>query len=325
MPEQEQNAFILRIAPSGVDRLQLARDSNQAIIGWSHSGRLLNAELTDAEFRELLRQEYYSNERTQHKLGQAVGHLRRFLREMSYNDLLVVPVDYGFHIARVTGEPTWDETKVVEDTAFRRTVEWLTDEAIPRDAASAALQQRMKTRGTTATAGEFADELLSLLRMRANGNTPTFESDLRAQLTEVALDRLRHGLMNDWNLEILLRDLMIQQGARVEPIVPRRSDVGVDIIASFPIAGLLRTTVGVQVKHHGPNPPLGPEIVDQLAGGMELTGGIDRGIVATTGIVSDKARERADELLDTKGLVIEFLEGEQIAALLIERGVPLPD
>ena len=325
MPEQEQNAFILRIAPSGIDRFQLARDSNQAIIGWAHAGELLNAELTDAEFREVLRSEYYPNEPTQHKLGQAVGHLRRFLREMSYNDLLVVPVDYGFHIAHVTGEPTWDGTKVAEDTAFRRTVEWLTDEAIPRDAASAALQQRMKTRGTTATAGEFVDELLSLLRMRANGDTPTFESDLRARLIEVALDRLRHGIMNDWNFEILLRDLMVRQGARVDPIVPRRSDVGIDITASFPVAGLLQATVGVQAKHYRPEPPVGPDTVDQLARGMELTGSIDRGIVATTGTVSDEARERADELLNTKGLVIEFLEGEQIAALLIERGVPLPD
>ena len=325
MPEQEQNAFILRIAPSGIDRFQVARDSNQAIIGWAHASELLNAELTEAEFREVLRSEYYPNELTEHKLGQATGHLRRFLREMQVHDLIVVPVPYGFHIARVTGEPTWDETKVEEDTAFRRTVEWLTDEAIPREAASAALQQRMKTQGTTATAGEFVGELISLLRMRADGDTPTFESDLRARLIEVALDRLRHGMMNDWSFEALLRDLMVRQGAHPVTIVPRRSDVGIDIIASFPIAGLLRTMVGVQAKHWRPEPPVGPNTVDQLARGMELTSGIDRGIVATTGTVSDEARERAEELLNTKGLVIEFLEGEQIAALLIEQGVPLPD
>ena len=72
----------------------------------------------------------------------------------------------------------------------------------------------MKTRGTTATAGEFVDELLSLLRMRAIGDTPTFESDLRARLIE-EVGRLigagRHGIMNDWNFEILLRDLMVRQ------------------------------------------------------------------------------------------------------------------
>ena len=86
-------AFVLRVAPSEMDRMPEALESNQIIIGCANADGLLDKQLDWAGFREIVRATYYRDDKTLHRAGAAAGHMWRFIREMEAGDLVVVP--YG--------------------------------------------------------------------------------------------------------------------------------------------------------------------------------------------------------------------------------------
>lgn len=84
MTNQETNpkwAFVLRIAPSGNDRLPEAVKSNQIVIGWSEAEGLLKPSLTKSQFRDIIHKMYYPDDPNLRKAGAAAGHMGRFVRE----------------------------------------------------------------------------------------------------------------------------------------------------------------------------------------------------------------------------------------------------
>ena len=174
-------AFVLRIAPSGIDRVPQALETNDLIIGWSRAGDdLLNDNLGWNEFRQIIHDEYYSGDETYRSSGAAAGNLWRFIREMSINDLVVVLHGNKFHVAEVAGPARHEPERVEEDTAFRRSIKWLNDgEPIPRRLARAALQSRMKIRQTCARATNLISAIKDALRASQANSTPSFDSDLR--------------------------------------------------------------------------------------------------------------------------------------------------
>ena len=58
----EQQAFVLRISPSGIDRVSEALSSNQIIIGWAEARGLLDENLPWEEFRRIISNTYYVDE-----------------------------------------------------------------------------------------------------------------------------------------------------------------------------------------------------------------------------------------------------------------------
>ncbi len=82
-------AFVLRIAPSGTDRLHEALETDEVMIGWCRCPALIDPALRRSGFRLSLKQQYYPTDATQHRAGSAAGHLWRFLREMNAGDLVV--------------------------------------------------------------------------------------------------------------------------------------------------------------------------------------------------------------------------------------------
>ena len=70
----DQAAFVLRVAPGGVDKVPEALSANQIIIGWAEATGLLDAALSWEQFREIIRKAYYSDEPTLRKAGAAAGH-----------------------------------------------------------------------------------------------------------------------------------------------------------------------------------------------------------------------------------------------------------
>lgn len=151
---ENQRAFVLRIAPGGVDHVEEALEEDHLIIGWAYAEGLLSERLEWDEFREIIKRKYYPNDDNLRRAGNASGHLWRFIREMTKDDLVVVPYGSDFYVGKVTGHAFYDGDKVGDDSAYRRPVEWLNSrEAIPRKHAKSALVSRMKTQGTCADDG----------------------------------------------------------------------------------------------------------------------------------------------------------------------------
>lgn len=257
--------FVLRIAPSGIDRVEEALQSDTLIIGWALADGLLDETLEWDEFRQILQDCYYADESNLRKAGNASGHMWRFIRDMKEDDLVVVPHGAEFYVGQVSGKAKYDRRRVKEDTAYRRPVTWLNDKrGIPRSAARSALISRMKTQGTCAHATDLLDQIKECLEMAQAGEEPSFREDLQSRLVEQTLDELRCGRMDDFRFERFLESVLRGLGAVDTKIVPRRMDKGIDIYATFLVAGAFRQVVGIQAKYWRPEPPVGAGVVREL-------------------------------------------------------------
>lgn len=313
-------AFVLRVAPSGIDRVPEALESDQIIIGWANAEGLLDKQLDWAAFRELVRVAYYRDDQTLHRAGAAAGHMWRFIREMEAGDLVVVPYGSEFYIAKVAGDAIYLEGKQSEDSAYRRPVKWLNSrQPIPRSYAKSALISRMKIQGTSASATDLLDEIRECLTIADSGATPSFHSDLQSSLITQALNELRKGRIDSFGFENLIKNLLQSLGAKEARVVPRGQDKGADVVATFLVAETFPLVVAVQAKHWQPEPPVDRHVIDQLVSGMEAESA-DLGMVITTGAFSDDAVRAANDYLESVGKKIELVDGEQFAKMIVEHG-----
>jgi predicted Mrr-cat superfamily restriction endonuclease len=146
MPEdQKQQAFILRIAPTKIDLVPVALQSDQLIIGWAYAEGLLEPTLDWEHFRKIVSDAYYSKEPNLRRAGAAAGQMWRFIQDMKIADLVVVPHWSDFYVAKASGPAIFDESKQEDDTAYRRPATWLNGKRpIPRSVGRSALISRMK-------------------------------------------------------------------------------------------------------------------------------------------------------------------------------------
>ncbi|MCB9444041.1 MAG: restriction endonuclease [Ardenticatenaceae bacterium] len=316
-----QQAFVLRIAPGGIDKVPEALACNEIIIGWALAKGLLDENLSWEQFREIIRVAYYVNEINLRKAGAAAGHMWRFVREMNIGDLVVVPYGTEFYVAEVTSNASHNTSKVEEDSAYRRSVRWLNDRnPIPRSIAKSALVSRMKTQGTCASATDLISQIKECIQIASSGLKPTFQNDLQDRLVKETLDELRSGRLDSFGFERLIQNILIGLGADEARIVPRNQDKGADIVATFLVAGAFQQVLAVQAKHWQPDPPVGREVVNQLIKGIEAESA-NLGMVITSGAISPEAVKVADEYYEEKGIKIELVDGEQFAQLIVEHGI----
>lgn len=315
------SAYVLRISPSGIDRVPEALEDDEIIIGWSDAEGLLDPALQWGEFRQILTERYYAGENSLRRAGRAGGEMWRFIRDMRPGDLVVVPHGPSFYVAEISGGAYHRPDKQPEDTAYRRPVTWLNNkEPIPRTYARSALISRMKIRGTSAFAGDLAESIREAVEGFQSGQEPDFAEELRAQLVVTALKELRQGRIESFGFEHLIKDLLIKLGASDAWVVGRSVDKGADVLATFRFLDAFQMVVAVQAKHWRPDPPLTGSEVQQLIGGMEAEDA-DLGLVITTGTFSDDATETAEAFGNESGKRIELVDGEQFAKMLIEHGV----
>lgn len=232
----------------------------------------------------------------------------------------MVPHGPGFHVARVSGPATYDQSKVDEDTAYRRNVKWLNNQAISRAIAQSALISRMKYRGTCVSASDLLPKIEECLALACAESEPFFQSDLQSRLIRETLDEIRSGRIDSHGFEKLIRDVLIGLGAGEARIIPRSQDKGADIVATFRVAGVFRQVVAIQAKHWQPHPPVGKDVVEQLIRGLEAESA-DLGVVVTSGTVSEDASAAANQFFEKSGVRIELVDGEQFARLIVEHGI----
>lgn len=323
-PEETRavRAFVLRMAPAGLDWVPEALVADQISIGWGVAAGLMDPTLDYWQFREVVKHDYYPSEPTYQHAGSVAGMLWLFLRQMRPGDYVVVP--HGgqqFYVASVTGDPVYLPAKVEEHTAFRRAVTWLNDgRPIPRKHALASLQSRMKIRQTCGDASDLIEEIRDAIENASPDAPPTFGFDLRNRLVDEARAEMTSGRMDSYGFENLVATLLRSMNAIDVRVVPRSQDNGVDIIATFALADTFRMRLAVQAKHFRPDPPVGPQVVDQLIAGMEAEQ-INLGWVATSGSFSAEAVARKFEVEEERGVSIELVDGDQLAAMIVEGGL----
>jgi predicted Mrr-cat superfamily restriction endonuclease len=316
-PEMGRNAFILRISPSGIDRVPEALESGELIIGWSEALGLLDESLSWEQFRQIIHNRYYSEDETYRGSGRAAGNMWRFIRDMKIGDLVVVPYGSSFYVAEVTGKPYHNPAKIDDDTAYRRKAKWLNNgRPIERGIARAALQSRMKAQQTCVDASDLILEIQEVLQIAQEGKPRTFGEDLRRRLIETTIEEIQQGRMNERKFEELVRNLLESLGASKVRIIPRHQDKGADIIAHVSIADTFKFKLAVQAKYYKPHPPINASVVDQLIEGMDAEGA-DLGWIVTSGTIPEEVYEYAKKTDRS----IELIDGKHLAALVVESGL----
>jgi predicted Mrr-cat superfamily restriction endonuclease len=154
MPSNKQ-AFLFRVAPNKVNKIDDALRRNRIYIGWK-AVQLLDSSLTKSEFKDAVSEAY--PEYTPKQLGKATARLWEFFRLMRKGDLLVVPPkDKGrrhFYLAIVDGPPK-PYTGSDPDIAFERRVAWLNDkQPYLRSTLSGRLNHVLKNRPTSKVIGQ---------------------------------------------------------------------------------------------------------------------------------------------------------------------------
>lgn len=312
-----RNAFILRLAPLGQDMIQEALEKDEIFVGWKEVKGLLEEGLSLSDFRERVKAAYgIENNRSAAAFAR---FLWEFLKEMKPGDYVVVPSRGQFYVAEVVGDPCYDESHPV--AAHRRPVRWLNDKKpIPRELASAALQGRMKARGTLMDTSDLVADIEKVLEDAKRGETPNLARELRARMVEAVRQELTRGRMNPDRFETLVERMAQAMGAVEAKWVPRRSDQGSDVVADFELMGGLLVTVGIQAKFYQPGKPMGRHAVDQLAQALRA-GVAEMGLVITTGDVSEEAYQAAEEYLSRENLQISILSGKELAELIVDKGL----
>lgn len=316
-----ERAFVLRMS-HGRDRVPEALSGTELVIGWAEADGLL---ATDEwrDFRQIIKDTYHSDEQDFRRAGAAAGHAWRFLKDFTPGSWVLVPHGNEFHVAEVTGPARYDPSKIADDSAYRRPVRWLNEGAgIPRAIGRAALQSRLKVQGTTADASDLVGEVVSSLKatQRPLHERPSFAGDLRARLIRETLEEIRSGRLDSFGFERLIKEILRGTGGLSVRIIPRQHDKGADLTAEFQVAGALRLRVAVQAKHYQPDPPVDRDVIEQLIAGMDAEEA-DLGIVATSGTFAPAAVAYVQELLESGQRRIELVDGEQLAAIVIDCGL----
>ena len=319
-----RDAFVLHISHRD-DALPKALESDDVVIGWSKAGELHDSDLDWNEFREIVHQEYHSDQDDYRKAGASAGNLWRFIREMKEGDFVVVPDGSEFYVAKVTDEARYEPERVDEDTAHRRSVKWLNDrKPISRGTARARLQSRMKARQTCVEATDLIPEIKDALEAAQSEGEASFDSDLRQKLVQDTLEELRTGRLDSYDFEELVKAVLQSLGGENATIIPRSKDQGADVTALFTVADTFSFTVAAQAKHYNErykkDPEVPPSDIEQLRDGMDAEGAT-LGWLVTSGTFSEEAQERRDEIEKESGYEIQLVDGEQFAALIVDGGL----
>lgn len=315
-----KQAFVLRISPGGLDLVPEAIEQDEIIIGWGVSG-LLEPKLNRSNFRGIISDRFYPEAQNLRQAGAASGHMWRFINEMNAGDLVVIPYNSKFYVAEVSGDAFYAVDHPQAGSTYRRPVRWLNEKKpIRRSIAKSALISRMKTQGTCAGASDLLAEIEDCVELAEAGRQPTFQEDLEIRLVTETLDELRKGRIDSFGFEHLISSVLLNAGATEAKVVARSKDKGADVLATFLVAGTFQQVVAVQAKHWQAEPPVGPDVIEQLIAGIEFEQA-NLGMIITSGTISDAASEAADAYFEEKGIKIELVDGEQFAKMIVEHGV----
>jgi restriction endonuclease Mrr len=178
----------------------------------------------------------------------------------------------------------------------------------------------MKVYGTTALATDVLDDIRDALARAKAGNKPSFKDELQTALVKETVEHLRSGHMDSFAFEHLIKDLLIQMGAKTATVLPRLLDKGADILATFRVAETFQYTLAVQAKHWNDKAPVNNKVVEQLMEGIEAANA-NLGMVVTSGTIAESAVKAAEDYAEATGIQIELVDGDQFAKLLIEQGI----
>jgi hypothetical protein len=228
-----KNAFIVRVKKGQ----SVALKENVIGIGWGKvqgMDKFAAEQLNRAQVKAHIRNAY---ENSGHrlsggKLGNITGSIWKFSMEgkgggsMSIDDYVLMPVGKGFHLGIVKSsvKRCKDELEEKADLKWQRDVEWRTKENGPilRNIAENTLQKRLKVRQTCVDVSKLIDAIDHSFQSYSRALKLRFLDYVKKNPTvDGVIEAFR--FLNDQELEILIRDLCVFDGAINAKVLPKKN------------------------------------------------------------------------------------------------------
>ncbi len=322
--ENIKKAFVIRCAPSGINRMNEILKSNQVVIGWSLiEDELFNKKLKREDYKEVLKNKYEDYKDNPYSLGQATGYLWRFIHEMNIGDYALVPISKSFYLAEITSEPIYIPNKIRDDTAIRRDVKWLNNsEPILRDYCGSGLVSRLKYQGTCVEATDLISDIERSLKNANEKIPPKFKTQLNDNLKQHVTKYLisKDSYLDDRKFEHLIKQLMLGLGATTSDIISKskygKSIADVDVIANFTHLAL---QIYIQVKKH--EGETDKHSVEQIIEAIKIDNPEGESKIFGWVISSGKFNEKAVKMADENN--IRVINGEDLAEMILSVGLEI--
>jgi len=295
-------AWAVRPKPADEFRLNEFLSDNLVAIGWSHAGDLDG--LDRETIKERLNDTY---DYGPYQLGQRASQVDWFVNDIDVGDYVLVPDGNRIFFGEIESDYKHISELVDEDYANQRNACWMFDQkAIDRSKLPGKLYDQLKNQRTVFEVD--AESVEATIETRGH----EFREGTLVNVQETYLEKLQSGTLdrvNNNTFENVVETVFGEYYPGLSRQAPHSDEEGdTDLQADLP-GGV---TVRIQVKYYFPDQgAVGPDAVHQLADSM---GPGDNGIVVTSGIISEEARDVAADREEK----IEFIDGSDFVQLLFE-------
>lgn len=310
-------AWIIRPKPHGNNRLQDFLEKDVIGIGWPGIGNLTEVK-TREEVRIGLENAGYTEGRKNNAIGQDVGTIFRFIKEMKIDDYVLVPNGSEVYLGKILEEkPIYvkelDNDK--EGFAHQRRVEWLFNKkSINKKLMTSRLYDSFKGQSTLFTTWyEDVDELVKEKDFLFIGNEfKNRHLDLKEKYSKKLNEGKIKGL-NSNKIEDISQKLLNEFFPGIERLGTNNTKGSGDTDLKATLLGGI--VVRVQIKnYYEKNGQIEEWVVKQLADSMDMN---DNGIILTTTTISEEAKELAKKY-SLEGKKISFIDRDDFVNLIFE-------
>jgi len=342
MDKNISNIFLVRMSNPGFTEIALAR--GLAVIGWSKLPELLECNTVSSrrdDIKNILRNsdhDYYDyGYQSEHAIGNIAGSIHRFLYDISSEDLIILPVDKGFHLGTVQpgqSRATYNKDFLDRDACFQWKVDWKEDEN-----GNVAYYKRRILSGELVSFFKSQHTCLKLDDKRVKSFKQSIQNKIRSSLSRYissnqdVLEGVLHGLqkeLDNGRLEELIQQILEKEGASVSRYQcgEKGKSGDIDLKAYFSIYcnGLTPYDIcfAYQIKHHQGESD--KEAIIQLIKRFQDVNEekYDAGIAITTGTFSATAQKLCSEYNDTElggKCPISMINGEDLAKWVLQSGL----
>lgn len=310
-------AWIIRPKPHGNNRLQDFLEKDIIGIGWPGIGNLTEVK-TREEVRIGLENAGYTEGRKNNAIGQDVGTIFRFIKEMKIDDYVLVPNGSEVYLGKILEEkPIYvkELDNNQEGFAHQRRVKWLFNKkSINKKLMTSRLYDSFKGQSTLFTTWyEDVDELVKEKDFLFIGNEfKNRHLDLKEKYSKKLNEGKIKGL-NSNKIEDISQKLLNEFFPGIERLGTNNTKGSGDTDLKATLLGGI--VVRVQIKnYYEKNGQIEEWVVKQLADSMDMN---DNGIILTTTTISEEAKELAKKY-SLEGKKISFIDRDDFVNLIFE-------
>ena len=123
----KRHAFIVSLPKNEIEEKNRVLDHKILNMGWEEAEGLTKKNICYEDFREIIHNHYFPNDKNLYRAGRIAGNAWRFIKKMNIGNYILLPSDDGFYLAIITSPVYFDNHYTGEKRGYKRTIRLLND------------------------------------------------------------------------------------------------------------------------------------------------------------------------------------------------------